>query len=81
VVPLLRGHPIRQRKVASQKGWPFKRGITMSGSQLDMARFERDVDENNINAFFCRKLLDTGLDMARFELDVGDINNIKWILL
>ena len=26
VVPLLRGHPFRHRKVASQKGWPLKRG-------------------------------------------------------
>ena len=26
VVPLLRGHPFRHRRVASQKGWPLKRG-------------------------------------------------------
>ena len=45
VVPPLRGHPSRQRKVASQKGWPLKRGITISGSQLDMARFEPDIGE------------------------------------
>ena len=37
VVPLLRGHSIQQRKVASQKGWLLKRGIIASENLLYMA--------------------------------------------
>jgi hypothetical protein len=57
VVPLLRGHPICQRKVASQKGWPLKREITISGCQLDMARFEPDIGENDIKYRLLQKII------------------------
>jgi hypothetical protein len=56
VVPLLRGHPIRQRKVASQKGWPLKRGINASENLLNMAIYVLDGAKKYVKCVLLQKI-------------------------